>query len=44
MESELLRGRAEVYVEAGGLVHDKEGDYERRPNGKVEIARGSLEV
>ena len=41
---ELLRGGAEVYVEAGGLVQYKEGDYERRPDREVEIARGILET
>ena len=44
LDGELLGGGAEVYVEAGGLVHDEEGDYERRPNREVEIARGSLDI
>ena len=33
-----------MYVEAGGLVHDKEGDNERRANREVEIARGSSDI
>ena len=41
---ELLGGGAEVYVEAGGLVHDEEGDDERRANREVEIARGSSDI
>ena len=41
---ELLGGGTEVYVEAGGLVHDKEGDNERRANREVEIARSSSDI
>ena len=33
-----------MYVEAGGLVHDKEGDNERRANREVEIDRGSSDI
>ena len=44
LDGELLGGGAEVYVEAGGLVQYKEGDYERRADREIEIARGSLDT